>query len=85
VGNFLVKRHLALRPAIVLAEFKAVVSDDDDDGVVTELEFIERIQHAAKLRVGETHRGIVAVADLSLRFLIKRAVGIRLAEDFVVR
>ena len=50
-----------------------------------EFQFIERIEHLSELRVGETHRRVVAVADLALGLLIERAAGIRLAEDLVVR
>jgi len=64
--------------------YEAVVADDDDDGVVTEIEFIECIQHLVELCVGETHCGIVTMTDLELGLLLERAVGSWLAEDFVI-
>ncbi len=64
---------------------ESVVANDNNDSIVVEFKFIKRIQHAAKLLIGETHRRIVAVSDLGLRFVIDRAAGTHLTEYFMVR
>jgi hypothetical protein len=52
-----------LVPQAVLAELPAVVAPQNDDRVVGEAFFVERIKQAADLSIGEADAGVVAVAQ----------------------
>ena len=50
---------------LFLAEMPPVISPQHDDGVVSLAAFVERIEHAAHLRVGKGGRGEIPVHCLA--------------------
>ena len=57
-GAFL--EQAALVPEAVFAEMPAVVAGEDDDGVVRQPEPLQRVEHAAGLRIDIAHPGEIA-------------------------
>ena len=61
-------------PHAVVAEVKAVIAPQDDDGVVGKLEAVEFVEHATDLRIRKTGGGIVAVNQFPGVFVRERAL-----------
>ena len=60
-------------PQRVLRKVPAVIAPEDDDGVFREIEPLQLIEHAADLRIGEAHAGVVAAQHLQRHRIRQRA------------
>ena len=60
--------------AEMLAEVVAMVAPQDDDGVVGELQTVERIEHATDLRINEGNAGAVGLQGLAAGEFVEAVV-----------
>src|SRR5687768_3532667 len=53
-------------PLAVITEVPAMIAPENDDRFLGQLKAVQLIEHAANLRIHETHRGVVAVNEFAL-------------------